>query len=528
MISKSLSRKLIVIFSAILISVVTLNIAINALLLPKVYRNDKINSMESLYYSLKKEYDKGPDNDAVIEIVKDILANENLRVFIWDANEKLIIDSLPLSYDGANSDNSPSDNQSKEPVGQREDKFFDDKRPNFRFGRMELFFFFKDVPGEDVLSQNEEYTVFSVGSSDTYDEETFCLRSVLPGDYKLLIQMPYAPIDEAISLTNTLLLAVGSIMLLIGIVIVAITSRTIARPVKELSQIAKSMENLDFSRKYAGKGKDEIASLGESINSLSATLEATINELRQKNKKLLSDIELKSKIDTQRKEFIANASHELKTPLALISGYAEGLRDNIAEDTEARELYADVIIEEAGRMDVIIRQMLDLMELDGADKPFDTTVAPLSEAVEEVLTAFDLIFKNNKISLSCTLEEDSSVKGDFMRIRQAISNYLSNAVNHMDENRILKVSLTRDGEDVVFSVYNSGNAIPEGDMENIWERFYKIDKAHTREYGGSGLGLSIVRSIIELHNGKYGSINHPDGVEFYFSLPYNKENNDEA
>lgn len=522
MINKSLTRKLIVIFSAILITVITLNVVINAMLLSKVYRTRKIDAMENLYHNLAKEYSQSADNDAVIEIVKNTLTNENLRVFIWDKDDRLIIDSLPLSYE-SEEENQPQENQPHDQMGQRNDKFFDDKHKNFRFGRMEMFLFFKDVAKEELISENTEYTVFSFNSADSYEEETLCLRSTLPGEYKLLIQMPCAPIDEAVSITSALLLLVGAIMLILGIIIVAVTSRTIAKPVKELSQIAASMESLDFSKKYKVKGSDEIASLGESINALSAKLEATIKELRLKNEQLLSDIELKSRIDTMRKEFIANASHELKTPLALISGYAEGLRDNIADTADAREMYADVIIEEAGRMDKIIRQMLDLMELDGADKPFEITSLPLSDAVKDVISSFDLIFRQNSISILCSFEDDSSVSGDFMRIRQAISNYLSNAVNHVDENKVIKIKVSKENDNVIFSVFNSGANIPDSDAENIWERFYKVDKAHTREYGGSGLGLSIVRSIIELHGGKYGFYNHPDGVEFYFSLPKNEE-----
>ncbi len=523
MIKKSLTRKLIFIFSAILITVVTLNIAFNALLLSRVYRNKKVDAMENLYYSLSEEYLHAPDNDSIIEIVKNTLTNENLRVFIWDKDNRLIIDSLPLSYEEER-DNPEWEYQPRNPSGQREDRFADARRPEFRFGRMELFLLFTEVDKDDILLQNTDYTIFSFKSFDNYDDKTLCLRSVLSGEYKLLIQMPYAPIGEAISITNMLLLSVGSIMLIIGIIVVAVTSRNIAKPVKELSQIASAMESLDFSRKYMVSGNDEIASLGESINSLSSKLENTINELRQKNEELLSDIELKSKIDTLRKEFIANASHELKTPLALISGYAEGLRDNIAGNEETRALYADVIIEEAQTMDKIIRQMLDLMELDGADKPLEVRSAPLSEAVKEVLSVFDLIFKNNEINVSCTFDKDCTVKGDFIRIRQAISNYFSNAVNHIDKNKILYVSVTKENDNVIFSVYNSGMNIPKGDTENIWERFYKVDKAHTREYGGSGLGLSIVRSIVELHGGTYGFKNLPEGVEFYFSLPYDKEN----
>ena len=524
MIKKSLTRKLIVVFSAILLAIIILITVFNNLLLTKVYRNKKIDAMEALYSRIFDEYEENADEDDIIELLKDTLTNENIRVYIWDGDNKLIIDSFPLSFD---EEDTPQKEPPKDEKPQRNDHEFDNSRKDFRFRRMELFLYYADLQKENLILQNDSYTVFSIPTFDNYENETLCLRAQLPMSYKLLIQMPYAPIDEAIGITNTILFMVGTIMFVLGIIIVIITSRTIAKPVKELSIIAKSMEALDFSKKYEAKGEDEISSLGDSINSLSSKLEITINELRDKNAKLLSDIELKSKIDTQRKEFIANASHELKTPLALISGYAEGLRDNIADSNEARELYTNEIIEEAGKMDKIIRQMLDLMELDGADKPMDIHRLYLFDIVNEVLESFSLIFKNNQISIEKTFASQGVFYGDKLRISQAVSNFVANAINHVDKNKIIRASITDEGDIIRFSLYNSGAQIPQADIENLWERFYKVDKAHTRKYGGSGLGLSIVRSVIELHNGEYGVINHQDGVEFYFTLPKSKENQDE-
>ena len=144
MINKSLARKLIVVFSAVLISVIALNVVINAMLLSKVYRTRKIDAMESLYESLAIEYKNTPDNERVIEIVKNTLSNENLRVFIWDKNDRLVIDSLPLSYDDEASIN--RDNQQSEQKAPHNDKFFDDKRRDFRFGRAEMHLFSRMFP----------------------------------------------------------------------------------------------------------------------------------------------------------------------------------------------------------------------------------------------------------------------------------------------------------------------------------------------------------------------------------------------
>ncbi len=522
MIRRSLSRKMIVIFSAILIAVVVLNIVINGLLLPKVHRTNKIRSMENLYLNLKNEYDTSADDQDIVDIVKDSLSNHNLRVFIWDKENNLIIDSLPLlrndDRDFPKKDD-PSNQHFKGDNGfERHDMRFDHNNEFFIMG--------VKIPEKDIISSNSDYTVFSLATFEHVDEENICLRGTFSNGNQILIQMPVASIDEAVYISNLLLLIVGVVMLIIGIIIVSVTSRTVAKPVKELSGIAQAMKNLDFSVKYESNRTDEIGSLGNSINALSEKLEKTIGELYDKNKKLEKDIELKSKIDTMRKEFIANASHELKTPVALIRGYAEGLSDNIATDYESRKIYTDVIIEEADRMDHIIRQMLELMEIDSTDGILQGQEISLSQLTEEVINSFDVILKAKDVSVSIEYDNECLVKGDRYKIYQAITNYISNAINHVDDKKIIRISLKNCDDKVEFLVYNSGVGISEDEQDAIWERFYKVDKAHTREYGGTGLGLSIVKSVVLLHHGEYGVRNLPEGVEFYFTLykelPFNE------
>lgn len=539
MIKTSLNKKLVVVFSSILIVVVIASIVLNYLLSPYFYRSQKIASMQNLYGTVHNQYMLNEDVDGIVETVKAVLSSENLRVFIWDENNALVIDSLPLSKsndnkaaeNNADSENNEINQDNMNPFNRKsspDNRFFDDRRFNDRFffgGREEAFIFFMPLDENSIVSETEDFCIFSYSSYDDLNEENLYLRGYLPNEHKILIQMPFASIDQAVKISNTLMSVVGITMLLLGIFVVAITSRTIVKPIKELSNIARSMEKLDFSRKYEDNRKDEIGSLGESINSLSTKLETTINQLYEKNEQLRSDIELKSRIDNMRKEFIANASHELKTPIALISGYAEGLKDNVADDDESRRLYTNVIIEEAEKMDNIIRQMLDLMELDGAEDIIDGKVFPLDALVKEAIETFDLMLKNKNLSVETDFDDDCNVYGDYIRIYRAVSNYISNAVNHVDEKKKISVCVKNLGDKVKFSVYNTGMPIPEEEFENIWERFYKVDKAHTREYGGTGLGLSIVASSIKLHGGQYGVENKKDGVEFYFTL--NKEKRDE-
>lgn len=521
MIRKSLTRKMILVFSTILIVVIALNIIINGVLLPHVHEENKINAMKDLYSALYSEYESGSETDDVIEIVKKSLSKQNLRVFIWDKYNNLVIDSLPLS------EIDPQKGTGKgRPEEWKSDDFRPKGNPNMRFpGRNEFYLLNAEIEKENIVTENKNYSIFSPEAFNSREEESLCLRGILPGGYRILIQMPFASIDEAVQISNILLLIVGISMLIVGIIIVAITAKSIAKPVKDLSRIAKSMQNLDFTEKYKSNRKDEINSLGESINALSEKLEQTIGELYEKNEKLERDIELISKIDSKRKEFIANASHELKTPVALIKGYAEGLEDNIASDNETRKIYTSVITEEADRMDYIIRQMLSLMELDADASSVERAEFSLSELVKEAINSFEVVIKGQNISLEYEADGDNLINADRDKIYQAVTNYISNAINHVDDKKIIRVLVKNLSDKTVFMVYNTGGPISEDEKQNIWERFYKVDKAHTREYGGSGLGLSIVRSVIELHGGEYGFENTTDGVQFYFSL--NKELNDE-
>lgn len=510
----TLSRKLILVFSAVLVTVIALNCGINAFLLEKVYRNMKISAMRDDYGTLKAMCEEGAAVEEITDAVRQIISGGSLRIFVWDSERNLVIDSFPLLHKAEGNDmRFPKQN------GENQEKRIQNKRDgrNDQVWHAESFFA-TGVPPEDEIYSCEDYSIFMMGSFEDLGQQSLYLRGLLPGDLQIVMQMPLAAISEAVEISNTLMLAVGIFMLIIGIVIVSVTSRTIARPVKELSEIADSMQNLDFSRKYEGKSRDEIGSLGESINSLSDKLEDTINELCRKNEQLQKDIELKSKIDKMRAEFTANASHELKTPVALIEGYAEGLRDNIASDEASRRMYTDVIIDETEKMDHIIHQMLDLMELDGIEEAPKKESFSLALLAEDAVNSCDLMIKKNGIDLSFTQKGSCETEGDYWRIYQAVINYITNAINHAEGQKIVRITTEEVANKVRFSVYNSGKNIPEEETGNIWERFYKVDKAHTREYGGSGLGLSIVRSVIELHGGEYGVINKPDGVEFYFIL----------
>ena len=278
------------------------------------------------------------------------------------------------------------------------------------------------------------------------------------------------------------------------------------------------MSELDFEARYTGNFEDEIGTLGRSMNILSEKLKETIEELKTANQKLQKDIEEKIKIDETRKEFIANVSHELKTPIALIQGYAEGLTEGMAEDEESRNYYCEVIEDEAEKMNKMVKQLLALTALEfGNDtavmEPFDMTAL-----IQGILSSVRILLEQKEVQVEFDQAQPVWVYADEFKIEEVITNYLNNAMNHAEGEKKIRICLEYQEEDVKVTVYNTGKHIPEEDLEYLWGKFYKVDKARTRAYGGSGIGLSIVKAIMESHHKGYGVANAEGGVEFWFTV----------
>ena len=215
-----------------------------------------------------------------------------------------------------------------------------------------------------TLVETSKYTIKKM--KDTKNQITYILLSgILDNDYQLYVRMPITAIEESVKISNNFLYLMAGIAILISAVMVSFVSRKFADPILELNKIAKKMANLDFSHKYRiTDADDEINNLGKSINQMSDKLESTIKQLRNTNIELEKDIEEKSKIDEMRKSFISDVSHELKTPIALIQGYSEGLLENVNTDDESRKFYAEVILDETNKMDKLVKQLLELMKLE--------------------------------------------------------------------------------------------------------------------------------------------------------------------
>lgn len=373
-----------------------------------------------------------------------------------------------------------------------------------------------------ILVATDDYVVMKT-TDRKMKEEYLALNGTLNDGSSVYMRTAVESLKESASITNRFFLWVGCASLILSLGVIYYISKRISRPIQELTTISKRMSELEFDAKYSRPDYAtlEIDELGVNMNQLSKILEETISELKSANVELQHDIEKKEKIDEMRKEFLSNVSHELKTPLALIQGYSEGLKECINDDDESRDFYCDVIIDETEKMNNMVKKLLTLNQLEFGNDMVEMTRFNITELIQGVINASSLLAAQKEITINFDGESPAYVWGDEFKVEEVITNYLSNAINHADNEKRIDIFYTKKDNILRVSVFNTGKLIPEDELEKVWIKFYKVDKARTREYGGNGIGLSIVKAIMDSFNQKCGVFNHEDGVEFWMELESN-------
>ena len=383
----------------------------------------------------------------------------------------------------------------------------------------------QNVSWNTLDSHSYQFLNVTLWDNDQY----LCLAGVLDNqaDKCLFAYMPYAYIEQNSSLNLVFLVIAGGCALLICLIFAYGVSRWFSRPLIAMAGLADRMSELDFSTKYQGGSTDEIGQLGQSLNRLSAYLEQTIRELRQSNEQLAQEIKEKERIDNMRQEFIVNVSHELKTPIALIQGYAEGLTAGVADDPEDRKYYCDTIADEADHMNKLVMQLLNLSRLElGAEQTYSEDI-DLHELCAEAVRKTAVLCESRGL----TVEYDDTcitVRTDGDLLDQVLMNYLSNAIRYTIDGGKIKISAKQTGDCVRLTVFNEVDGLPEEELPKIWEKFYRTDRARTREAGGTGIGLSLVRAIADTLHGSCGVENVEGGIVFWFELSASAENDSDS
>lgn len=378
------------------------------------------------------------------------------------------------------------------------------------------------VSNTDILKSNEKYSIAKSVDS-RYNAAYLELFGIMENSHYVLLRTPLESIRESVEISNQFLAYVGIFVVLLSIILMIFITRRFTRPILELAEIAQKMKDLNFNIKYTRHDKDEIGILGNSINELSEKLEVTISELKSVNNELQKDIEQKTQIDEMRKEFLSNVSHELKTPIALIQGYAEGLQEEINEDAQSRQFYCEVIMDEANKMNKMVKKLLTLNQIEFGQNQTTMEHFDLTALIQGVLQSVDILAKQNQIQISFTQKDPVYVWADEYQMEEVVTNYISNAIHYAAFEKRIEVNIEKKGDTVRVSVFNTGTPIPEEDIDKVWIKFYKVDKARTREYGGSGIGLSIVKAIMDSHHRECGVFNRENGVEFWFEVDCQNE-----
>ena len=485
----SVKVKLFLTLSTTVLLIILFLIIVNNFALEKFYLYKKQNTLKSVYESLNDYYKTpGQDNDLQTELEKlsiknnfDILIKDNNGINLYTTNKNFstVIGSINDILD--------------------------------------------KVQGGKELESNDNFTIKKQRDSKN-GLSYMMLSGKLENGYFLYIRIPLNSIQDSVSISNNFLLMMAGFTILIASIMVTIVSKKFTEPILELNNIAKKMSNLDFSQKYkVTNARDEINDLGRSINTMSDKLERTIKQLRSSNIELERDIEEKSKIDEMRKTFISDVSHELKTPIALIQGYSEGLLENVNNDEESRKFYAEVILDETNKMDKLVKQLLELMKLEYGKREFNNKEFNIVELEKEVIRKTNVMIEEKQAEIKFDENEDIRVFADDFYIEQVLTNYLTNAIKNVKEmygEKYIKISneINKEEQKVCIKVFNTGEQISEENLNRIWNRFYKADESRHREDGGTGIGLAFVKAIMGNYDNKYGVNNLENGVEFYFEL----------
>lgn len=491
----SIRKQFAVVFCILMMGTILLCWFINNTFLEKYYLRDKQKALMSAYAVMNAASNTGSINTDEFDIeFQKICAKYNINFILLDAKSKTL-KTYTHDYD-----------------------VLSRQLLNNLFGR-------KATPDIQILENGDNYEI-RITMEEKTNTEFVEMWGVLDDGNLFLFRSPLESIKDSVKLANRFLAYVGIGSAVFSALVILWVSKKITEPIMELAQISERMIHLDFDAKYTGKSRTEIALLGQNINELSCTLENTISELKSANNELQRDIEKKTEIDEMRKEFLSNVSHELKTPIALIQGYAEGLKEGISDDEESRDFYCEVIMDEAAKMNNMVKKLLTLNQLEFGNNTVTMERFDIVALIKNYIQSADILCRQNDVKLIMDEYSPVYVWADEFMIEEVFGNYFSNAMNHVAGERVIDVKLKVKENIVRVSVFNTGLPIPEESLEHIWEKFYKVDKARTRQYGGSGIGLSIVKAIMESMNRKYGAVNYDNGVEFWFELETAGEHNE--
>lgn len=482
----SIKKQIALVFILLFASTIFLCLLINTIFLEHFYQLNKQNTLLDAYKQINATSENNGTSTNAFQIeVERICSKGNISILIIDPSFTTALSNVVDS--------------------------------DYLIARFKDQWFRPDKTNAEIIKTNDFYTLQKV-KDIRLETDYLEIIGVIDDSYYIYLRTPMESIKESANLSNRFSVYVSLCAIAICAFIIWLITKKITDPILELATISARMTNLDFDAKYTNKTKNEIGILGTNINQLSSTLEKTISELKTANNELLEDIEKKKQIDEMRKEFLSNVSHELKTPIAIIQGYAEGLQECVNNDSESREFYCNVIMDEADKMNKMVKQLLTLNQIEFGNDTITMERFDIVGLTQGLIQSSKILAEQKNAKIIFHASNPIYVWADEFKVEEVFSNFLSNAIHHVSDQNIIEVKIVQKENLVRISVFNTGAPIPEDDLDKIWIKFYKVDKARTREYGGSGIGLSIVRAIMYSFHRECGVTNYDNGVEFWFEL----------
>jgi two-component system, OmpR family, sensor histidine kinase VanS len=486
--NRSITRKLFIITAVFFAVFVGSTLVIQSLFFERFYISKKKSDLISNIESFRADYNRAKDAAAAMDVAAEHEANNNIKIIILDSANRMKFNQSRFRNEGTK------------------------VRDLSDFIRV-----WSEQTAKDPLVDNKTQT-YIAANRDGGTRNIIAINYNSDKTEVIFVLSSLQPVNEAVGVIEKLYLYFALGAVLFTILLALIYSRMIAKPLVKINKIATQMAQLDFTEKCQVENQDEIGNVAASLNFLSENLDNALNSLKQANAKLEQDIEKERKLEKMRKEFVAAVSHELKTPISLIDGYAVGLKDNIFEG-EDRDYYLDIIIDEAEKMGNLVTDMLDLSYLESGSFKLKREEFNLTELIQLTLRKYETIFEEKKAALKLGLLKEVIVNADWTRLEQVLTNFITNALRHVNEEGTINVRMIEKENSYSIEVENTGSSISEEDLTKIWDKFYKIDKARTRKLGGTGIGLSIVKNILIHHEYSFGVENTENGVKFYFEVP---------
>jgi signal transduction histidine kinase len=484
----SLKNKLFLAILCVLIFNILLTAFLGTTMFDRLYTSDKISSLKHGVNTIKSTYLTGNLNKTVDEIIN--YEAQNMTICIFTLNTETGIGEIEYYSRQRYFTLSPFDN--------------------------EVLSIIKNLYRENSFSELEKNNFYIKNIETGRQDTNIAALSKIKENRYILVQTPIKFIMDISYSAIKYSMFISIFSLLVVAVIMYLVADKTTKPIRQLQLVADKISKLDFTERCNIMSNDEIGLLSSSINNMADRLQEYVTQLKD-------DLIKQEKADKMTKQFIANVSHDFKTPLTLIMSYSEALIDMDDIDEETKKDYLNIIINEGNKMSEFVQELLKLSQLEGGIIKLEKSNFSINEIIEDIINKNSILTKEKSIEVQKQISDNSIVFADYFRIEQVFQNLYDNAIKYCKTNGFIKVSTSIINNKCRISIINSGIPIQEDDIENIFISFYRADKSRTN-MGSYGLGLAIVKAVMDMHKENYGVKNVDGGVEFWFELENIKMN----